>query len=201
MAGTTLLTADIVTAAQSVSTPNVRSSSRARAFTAADTARVDRLLKLVQQGLDRAPEIAESRWTTMTRIEDSASELKAIDATRSESTRQRLDPELAARFAMAQIEAGKAIQAARHRQWALEGKTTPTRAAERNASVIAYQAPAPEPAMGAAMLRALRDAAVVLRRAGGRQLLDARAADLIQLGGADLLAGQIALKPLYEIAH
>ena len=51
------------------------------------------------------------------------------------------------------------------------------------------------------MLTAARDAAPVLRRRGGRVLLDARAADLIRVGGQDLLAGQAALKPLYEIAN
>ena len=52
-----------------------------------------------------------------------------------------------------------------------------------------------------AMLKALRDALSVLRQRGGRSLLDARAADLIHVGGQDLLAGQAALKPLYDIAN
>lgn len=172
-----------------------------RTFSAADAARVDRVLKLIQQGLDRAPEVAAARWKSMTRIEDSDGEQRAIDSTRAQAARLGLDPDLAAQFQRAQIDAGKAIQAARHRQWALEGAAAPARTSDRAASVIVYQAPAPVPAFNTEALRALREAALVLRRAGGRRLLDARAADLIQIGGADLLASQVALKPLYDIAH
>jgi hypothetical protein len=49
--------------------------------------------------------------------------------------------------------------------------------------------------------RTLRDAVNVLRRPGGRRLLDARAADLINVGGPDLLAAQAALKPIYDLAN
>ena len=183
------------------------SAARSAKFPVSGTRRIDRLLQMIQQRLDHAPVVAEARWKSMTRIEDSFGEQMAIDAARTQSARIGLDPEFGARFAQAQIDAGKSIQAARHRQWTLERSTAPARHADgppapgASASVIRFQSPPPEPALPAPMLSALRDAAGILRRRGGRALLDARAADLIQIGGADLLAGQIALKPLYDIAN
>ena len=168
----------------------------AAGFTKSDVARVDRLLRLVQERLEMAPENAATKWKTMSRIEDSVSEQAVITAVRTRSAQLGLDAELAARFAQAQIDAAKIIQAARHRQWAADASAAPA----RNVAADGFKASTPEPEVGPAMLRALRDASVVLRRRGGRAVLDARAADLIHVGGADLLAGQAALKPLYDIA-
>jgi chorismate mutase-like protein len=170
---------------------------RAPGFSNADVGRVDRLLQRIQQRLELAPAIAETRWKTMSRIEDSVSEQTVIDAVRARSAKLGVDAELAARFAQAQIDAAKIIQAARHRAWAADTRLAPA----RNSTANDFQASTPEPEFSAAMLRAFRDAVIVLRRRGGRGLLDARAADLIHVGGPDLLAGQAALKPLYEIAN
>jgi chorismate mutase len=166
-------------------------------FSPAQVGRIDRLLKLIQMRLELAPKIAETRWKTMARIEDSSSEQTVIDAVRAHSARLGLDTELAARFVQAQIAAGKIIQTVRHRDWALNTSGAPARDAAANA----FQASMPEPEFSMAMLKALRDAATVLRQRGSSSLLDARAADLIHVGGHDLLAGQAALKPLYDIAN
>ncbi|MEP7084823.1 MAG: hypothetical protein ABI854_08810 [Betaproteobacteria bacterium] len=174
-----------------------RAAQRPAAFSSSQTRRIDALLRHIQQRLDLAPALAETRWKTMARIEDSASEQTAIDAAGAEALKIGLDAELAARFAQAQIEAGKIIQVARHREWA----TNPGAAPSRHSTTDPFRASAPEPAFTSALLRTLRDAAGVLRRPGGRRLLDARAADLIHVGGPDLLAGQAALKPLYDIAN
>lgn len=182
--------------AMSIALP-ARALQRTAAFSSAQTRRIDALLRHIQQRLDLAPALAETRWKTMARIEDSASEQTAIDAASAEALRIGLDAELAARFAQAQIEAGKIIQAARHREWA----TNPGGAPSRHSATDPFRSSAPEPVFTNALLRTLRDAAGVLRRPGGRKLLDARAADLIHVGGPDLLAGQAALKPLYDIAN
>ena len=166
-------------------------------FSPAQVGRVDRLLRLVQKRLEQAPKIAETRWKTMSRIEDSASEQAVIDAVRARSVRLGIDTELSAGFARAQLDAGKLIQTARHREWAADASLAPTRDTTANI----FQASTPEPEFSAAMLRALDEAVTVLRRRGGRNLLDARAADLIHVGGPDLLAGQVALKPLYDLAN
>jgi chorismate mutase len=172
-------------------------AQRAPGFSPTEVGRVDRLLQLIQKRLELAPTIAATRWQTMSRIEDSASEQAVIDAVRMRSARLGLDADLAARFARAQIDAGKIIQAARHREWATDTSLAPG----RNTKANGFQASTAEPEFGAAILVALNTAAPVLRRRGGRSLLDARAADLIHVGGFDLHAGQAALKPLYEIAN
>jgi chorismate mutase len=133
----------------------------------------------------------------MSRIEDSMSEQAVIDAVKVRSAKLGVDQELAVRFAQAQIDAGKIIQTVRHRAWATDASQAPARDTAANV----FRASTPEPEFSIAMLRALRDAAAVLRRPGGRQLLDARAADFIHVGGPDLLAGQAALKPLYDLSN
>lgn len=172
-------------------------AQRTAGFSTAETARVDQLLKLIQKRLEQSPATAEARWKAMARIEDSASEQAAIDAVRTAAESMRLDPEFAIRFAQAQIDAGKIIQTARHREWAANSTIAPP----RQGTAGVFHASTPEPAFSRALLRALRDSLAVLRRRGSRGLLDARAADLIHVGGPDLLAGQAALKPLYEIAN
>ena len=168
----------------------------------ADIARIDDLLRHVQARLDLAPKLAESKWISMTRIEDSEGEEKLLATVRDRSPRLKLEPEFAASFARAQIEAAKSIQASRHRQWALDRATAPPRNVQRGPTDVAWPAPARIDApFDDRELEALRDAMPVLKRPGGRMLLDARAADLIQVGGADLIASQIALEPLYRIAR
>ena len=124
-------------------------------------------------------------------------ETAMMETVRAGSISIGLDTAFAVQFAQAQVDAGKIIQAARHRDWAANAAQAP----KRNAAADAYHSSTAEPEVGRALLTALRAASGVLRRQGGRQLLDARAADLIRVGGADLLAGQAALRPLYEIAH
>src|SRR5688572_15524035 len=133
----------------------------------------------------------------MSRIEDHGSERALLDAVRRQSATLRLDADLAMRFAQAQVDAGKIIQAERHKLWASE----PARSPKREQVPDPLRASTYEPELGVPMLKAFRDALEVLRRRGARTLLDARAADLIRVGGSDLLAAQAAMKPLYEIAN
>ena len=173
------------------------SGQPAAAFTQTQVGRVDQLLKLMQARLELAPAIAEMRWRTMSRIEDHGSEHALLDAVRKQSASLRLDADLAVRFAQAQVDAGKIIQAERHKQWAAE----PARSPKRQQVDNPLRASTNEPELGLPMLRAFRDALDVLKRRGSRNLLDARAADLIRVGGSDLLAAQAAMRPLYEIAN
>jgi len=175
----------------------VLAAPHATGFTQAETGRVDRLLRLIQARLDGAPAVAVAKWKSMARIEDGASEETALAAVRARAGALGLEPALAVRFAQAQIDAGKIIQAARHRAWAGDAAGAPA----RDPRADSFKATQPEPEFSAAFLTALRDAAKVLRRPGGRALLDRRAADLIHVGGQDLLAGQAALAPLYDIAN
>ena len=192
-------TAQAAPAALAAPAAAVDTRIRIAGFSSADVARVDRLLLLIQRRLEQAPHDAEVKWTSMTRIEDSEGEQRAIESVRSRSARAGVDSAVATAYAQSQIDAVKSIQAARHRQWALDARSAPARNSERAPMEIVYQSPKADPALTDAELRALRDALGVLRRVGGRRLLDARAADHIRAGG-DLLAGQTALKPLYAVA-
>lgn len=178
-------------------TPDVAAATTAQRFSRADIARIDRLLALIQQRLERAPELAEARWRDMSRIEDTASEKQLLDAVRRQAATLGLDADLAVRFAEAQVDAGKIIQAERHKQWAKAPGTAPPR--ERVADPL--RATTAEPELDPALLKAWRDALPVLRRRDVQEVVDARAADLIRVGGSDLLAAQAALRPLYDIAN
>jgi chorismate mutase len=167
------------------------------AFTRGDVARVDRLLVLIQERLEHAPRLAETRWREGGRIEDHASEERLLDAARKDAAALKLDPELATRFAQAQVDAAKIIQTERHKHWSAR----PGDAPQRKAVADPLRASTVEPDIPRALLAAYRDAIVILKRQGARSLLDARAADLIRTGGGDLLAAQAALKPLYELAR
>jgi len=163
----------------------------------ADIGRIDRLLELIQKRLERAPALAEERWKAMSRIEDAASENRLLEAARSRAAVLKLDPDLAARFAQAQVDAAKIIQAERHKQWA----ATPSAAPSRGKVPDPLAATTAEPELDTPLLSAWRDALPVLRKPDARAVVDARAADRIHVGGTDLLAAQVALKPLYEIAN
>jgi chorismate mutase len=169
----------------------------ARAFTRTDVARVDRLLLLIQERLERAPALAETRWREGGRIEDHASEERLLDAARKDAAALKLDPDVAARFAQAQVDAAKIIQTERHKHWTAR----PGDAPKRMPVADPLRASTVEPDLPRSLLAAYRDAIGVLKREGARNLLDARAADLIRTGGGDLLAAQAALKPLYELAR
>lgn len=176
---------------------DVVAGSTAPRFSRADVARIDRLLVLIQKRLEYAPALAEARWRSMSRIEDTASEKQLLDAARQQAATLKLDAELAARFAQAQIDAAKIIQAERHKHWA----KAPGAAPAREKASDPLRASVAEPELDASLLKAWRDALPVLRRPASIGVIDARAADLIHVGGSDLLAAQAALRPLYEIAN
>lgn len=177
--------------------PAPAAAQHPQGFSNAQIGRVDRVLQLIQKRLDLAPGIAETRWRTMARIEDSANDHAMVEGAKTRSAKLGLEPALAVRFTEAQIEAAKIIQTARHRHWAAD----PALAPQRDKNADAFKSSSADPEVGPDLLAAVRDAVPVLRRKGGRALLDARAADLIRVGGPDLLAAQAALKPLYEIAN
>src|SRR5947207_12817970 len=83
-------------------------------FTAADTASVDRLLGLIKERLDVAPEVARTKWNTKAPIEDLPREQQIIDGVAKRATEYGLDAKVAAAFFRAQIEASKCVQNALH---------------------------------------------------------------------------------------
>src|SRR5205809_115769 len=86
-------------------------------FTAVDTAAVDRLLGLIKERLDVAPEVARTKWNTKSPIEDRLRDKQIIDGVAAAATEYGLDPRVASTFFIAQVEASKAVQHALHTEW------------------------------------------------------------------------------------
>ena len=89
----------------------------AASFTAVDTGTVDRLLGLMKERLDAAPEVARTKWNTKAPIEDLPRDQQIIDGVAKAATEYGLDPHVASTFFRGQIEASKAIQRALHAEW------------------------------------------------------------------------------------
>src|SRR5262245_2301716 len=77
-------------------------------FTAVDTAAVDRLLGLIKERLDVAPDVARTKWNTKSPIDDPARDKQIVDGVASAAAEYGLDPQVASSFFSAQIEASKA---------------------------------------------------------------------------------------------
>src|SRR5437667_9364916 len=88
----------------------VSGCSAATVFTAADTATVDRLLGLIKERLDVAPEVARTKWNTKAPIEDLPREQQIIDGVATRATDYGLDAQVARDFFKGQIEASKIVQ-------------------------------------------------------------------------------------------
>jgi len=138
-------------------------------FTAADTAAVDRLLGLIKERLDVAPEVARAKWNTKAPIEDLPREQQIIDGVGRRAPEYGLDPRLAESFFRAQIEASKIVQNALHAEWTAEKQPPFSTVADLGKDIRPVL-----DRLTPAMMRALADALPVLERPGGRALLEAR---------------------------
>ncbi|MGV3617321.1 MAG: gamma subclass chorismate mutase AroQ [Fimbriimonas sp.] len=78
-------------------------------------------LRLARVRLDLAKDVALAKLYSRGAIEDLARERQVIEDVRGKARRMGVDPELAARFFGAQIEASKAAQRAWQAKWAREG--------------------------------------------------------------------------------
>lgn len=88
-----------------------------------DTARqkIDNLLTLVDQRLDVAVKVAQTKWNSGAPINDPARERQILDdLTASLKTADTQEKSFTRRFFQAQFDAGKIIQVALHAQWRQE---------------------------------------------------------------------------------
>jgi hypothetical protein len=147
-------------------------------FAPAQVARVDRLLRLIQKRLDMAPgDRRDARWrrcrgsrTARARSADRRS-AKALG-------RRSARGVVRIRFAQAQIDAGKIIQA--ERAQAMGGDPSRAEASGECRIRCAHRRPSLNSATPVEGIRATR---CTSSDAAARALLDARAADLIHVGG------------------
>ena len=91
-------------------------------FTAVDTATVDRLLGLIKERLDVAPEVARTKWNTKAPIEDPLRDQQIVDAVIKGGDRIRSRTGGGAVPSSGQIEASKVVQNALHAEWTARGQ-------------------------------------------------------------------------------
>jgi chorismate mutase len=164
-------------------------------FTAVDTAAVDRLLGLIKERLDVAPEVARTKWNTKSPIDDRLRDQQIIDGVATAATEWGLDPQVARTFFMAQIEASKAVQNALHAEWTAKRQPPFATVADLGTDI--------RPALDRltpAMLRALPEALSVLRRRGGHQLLEAQTRAVLSNASAGDSAVRTAVAPLLALS-
>lgn len=178
--------------------PKVEASPQALSLP--DRQRLDRLLTLMDQRLEVAVMVAQSKWNSGAPIDDPERERQILDAMSASLT--AMNPGLARRFFQAQFDAGKIIQRALHAQWraqaherfanppdlvrdirpALDRITPSLIDALRQATPLLYGATDPRTAARAAM---------------ARSYVQQRKATLLR-GDADGAAREEALRPLLE---
>ena len=137
-------------------------------FTAADTATVDRLLGLIKERLDTAPEVARTKWNTKAPIQDLPREKQIIDGVAKGATEYGLDPQVAGTFFMGQIEASKVVQNALYAEWMARRQPPFAKVADLGNEIRPLL-----DRLTSAMMRALAEALPVLEQPGGRRLLEA----------------------------
>jgi chorismate mutase len=171
------------------------SANAQEAFTQDDTRKVDTLLRLVQERLQVADEVARTKWNTKAAIEDLPREAQIVERVRGRAAEFGLEPQLAGDFFQAQIDASKVIQRALHERWATEKRPPFDKVADLGKD-IRPQLDRLEPAL----LSALHNAKPVLDRPGATVLLDVRT-QAGAFAGSSSAAVDTALKPLYAVAR
>lgn len=165
-------------------------------FSAADTAKVNRLLQLISERLDMAPEVARAKWNTKTPIEDPSREEQIIDAVSKRAGEYHLDPQVVKAFFIGQMEASKVIQNTLHAEWV--AKRQPPFA--KTADLVKDIRPALNQ-LTPAMMQALAEALPVLQQPGGRQLLEKQIKVIfVKVPGGEVAARE-AIAPLLKLSR
>jgi chorismate mutase len=165
-------------------------------FTASDTATVDRLLGLIKERLEVAPEVARTKWNTKAPIEDLPREKQIIDGVAKGATGYGLDPKVAGTFFTGQIEASKVVQKALHAEWTARNQPPFEKVADLGKDIRPVL-----DRLTPAMMRALADALPVFEQAGSRQLLEARSKAVLGQGPWGEAAVREAVAPLLKVTR
>jgi chorismate mutase len=172
------------------------SCATAATFSAADTATVDRLLGVVKERLDVAPEVARTKWNTKAPIEDLPREKQIIDGVAKGAGQYGLDPQVAGAFFQGQIEASKVVQNALHAEWTARKQPPFEKVADLGKDIRPVL-----DRLTPAMMRALAEALPVLQQPGGRQLLEAQSKVVLAKAPGGEAAVQEAIAPLLQVSR
>ena len=164
-------------------------------FTAADTAAVDRLIGLIGERLDVAPDIARMKWNTKTPIEDLPRERQILDEVARRATGYGLDPSLARTFFGGQIAASKAAQYALHAEWTASTQAPFAKMVDLDKDIRPVL-----DRLTPAMLRALAEALPVIQQPGGRQLVETQSKAILAKAPGGTAAVREAVTPLLQMS-
>ncbi|BBI48885.1 hypothetical protein HORIV_13060 [Vreelandella olivaria] len=153
---------------------------------------VDQLLRLVDERLAIAPDVAKAKWNSGDPIDAPAREAQILDSVVAEATREGIDEAFAQTFFKHQFEASKVIQHRLHEQWR-QTEQPPFESPPDLAEDIRPQLDQLTPQL----MSSLRDFQVVAESEGVRQYLENNAETLVD-DGVGGVAREEALRPLYE---
>lgn len=161
-------------------------------LTSSDRDKLDRLLTLIDQRLDVATMVAQTKWNSGAPIDDPTREKQILD--HLTANLKEADTVFARCFFQAQFDAGKMIQHALHVQWRAQAHGRFTSPPDLNRDI--------RPALDRItplLSNALRQAAPLLQRESAWQYIQRQKLVLIRSDAADIARAQArdeALRPL-----
>ncbi|MEH1948899.1 MAG: gamma subclass chorismate mutase AroQ [Nostoc sp.] len=165
-----------------------------QAITGAEQQRpVDKLLKLIQQRLLIAHDVARWKWNQKRPIEDLKREQELLLKVRQQATTHNLEPDRVAAFFQAQIEAGKLIQTADFQNWQKRGIKSFANVPDLNQTL--------RPSLdklNTEFLFALTELTSVLGCPQIQELIQSRSQVIIQGDGIDRQVQNLAISPLLQ---
>jgi chorismate mutase len=164
-------------------------------FTADDTAKVGRLLGLIEERLAVAPQVARVKWNTKAAIDDPPREERVLETAAASAAEAGLDPEVARAFFRGQIEANKVVQRSLHAAWTDQGQPPFEKVADLGTEIRpVLDRLTPE------LVRAIAETLPILERRGGRDLLEKLVRAMSPPSGSDAALRE-AVAPLRGLAH
>ncbi|MEH2364989.1 gamma subclass chorismate mutase AroQ [Nostoc sp.] len=165
-----------------------------QAITRAEQQRpVDKLLKLIQQRLLIAHDVARWKWNQKRPIEDLKREQELLLKVRQQATTHSLEPDRVAAFFQAQIKAGKLIQTADFQNWQKQGIKSFANVPDLNQTL--------RPSLdklNTEFLFALTELTSVLGCPQIQELIQSRSQVIIQGDGIDRQVQNLAISPLLQ---
>ncbi|MEH2125219.1 gamma subclass chorismate mutase AroQ [Nostoc sp.] len=165
-----------------------------QAVTGAEQQRpVDKLLKLIQQRLLIAHDVARWKWNQKRPIEDLKREQELLLKVRQQATTHSLEPDRVVAFFQAQIEAGKLIQTADFQNWQKQGIKSFDNVPDLNQTL--------RPSLdklNTEFLFALTELTSVLGCPQIKELIQSRSQVIIQGDGIDRQVQNLAISPLLQ---
>ena len=154
---------------------------------------VDKLLKLIQQRLLIAHDVARWKWNHKRPIEDLKREQELLLRVRQQAKTHSLEPDTVARFFQAQIEAGKLIQTVDFQNWQKQGIKSFPNVPDLNQTLR------PElDKLNTEFVFALTELTPVLGCPQIRELIQSRSQVIIQGDGIDRQVQSLAISPLLK---